>query len=69
MQFNVCYHILQEERAMYTITPTVESDITKIVCPYCKEKVPRIGLQKESKIQGLTFKCRKCGKLWEVKTE
>lgn len=54
---------------MFLITPTVESEITKIVCPHCKEKVPRIGIEKGSKISGLTFKCRKCGKLWTVKTE
>jgi len=54
---------------MLSITPTVKSEITHIVCPQCNEKVPRIGLQKDSKIDGLTFKCRKCGKLWTVKTE
>lgn len=54
---------------MFTITPTVESEITRIVCPHCNEKVPRVGLTKGSKIQGLTFKCRKCGRLWTVKTE
>ena len=54
---------------MLIITPTAESDITKIVCPHCGSKVPRIGLQKESKIKGLTFKCRTCGKLYEVTTE
>lgn len=54
---------------MLTITPTVESEITKIVCPHCNTKVPRLGLQKGSKIKGLTFKCRTCGKLFEVTTE
>lgn len=54
---------------MLKITPTVESDVTKIVCPHCHEKVPRIGIPKGSKISCLTFKCRKCGNLWEVKTE
>lgn len=54
---------------MLCITQTTESEITKIVCPNCKEKVPRIGLQKDSKVKGLTFKCKKCNKLWTVKTE
>ena len=54
---------------MLYITPTVQSEITKIVCPNCNEKVPRVGLQKDSKVQGLTFRCKKCGRLWTVKTE
>lgn len=54
---------------MLNITPAEKSDVTHIVCPHCKEKLTRIGLQKNSKIEGLTFKCRKCGKLWNVKTE
>lgn len=69
MRFIVCYHLLQEGKSMFTITPTVESEITKIVCPHCNTKVPRIGLKKGSKIKGLTFKCRTCGKLFEVTTE
>ncbi len=56
-------------KSMLTITPTMESEITKIVCPHCNTKVPRVGLKKDSLIKGLTFKCRTCGKLYEVKTE
>ena len=52
-----------------TITPTEKQEITKIVCPDCKEKVRQVGLLKESKIIGLTFKCKRCGKLWTVKSE
>ncbi len=47
----------------------VVQQITKIVCPKCNEKVPRVGLLKESRIEGLTFRCKKCGLLWELKTE
>ncbi len=54
---------------MLTITPAEKADITHIVCPYCKERLARVGISKGSKIVGLTFKCRKCGKLWNVKTE
>ena len=54
---------------MLNITPTVQSEFTKIVCPNCNKKVPRVGLQKDSKVQGLTFRCKKCGRLWTVKTE
>ena len=54
---------------MLLIAPTMESEITKIVCPHCNEKVQRIGIKKGSNIQGLTFKCRRCGKLWEVTTK
>lgn len=54
---------------MIFITPTEASDITKLVCPHCKEKVPRIGFAKDSKIIGLVFKCKRCGKGWTVTTE
>ena len=54
---------------MLSITPAVKSDITHIVCPHCKDKLARVGLEKDSKINGLTYKSRKCGKLWTVKTE
>ena len=54
---------------MLKIVQTEQSEITKLVCPKCSEKVPRVGLTKNSKIQGLTFKCRKCGTLWSVSTD
>ena len=54
---------------MLKIVPTDVSDITKVVCPHCRERVPRIGIKKNSRIDGLTFRCRKCGKLWEIITE
>lgn len=55
---------------MFTITPAkAASMLKKIACPECGEKVPRVGLLLGSKIKGLTFRCRKCGRLWEVKTE
>ena len=54
---------------MLTITSAQESEVTRLVCPNCHEKVARIGIKKGSKLHGLTFKCRRCGLLWEVKTE
>lgn len=54
---------------MFIIFPAKVSDVTKIICPQCNEKVPRIGLKQDSKVDGLTFKCRRCGELWEVKSE
>ena len=51
------------------ISSTEKQQITKIVCPECKEKVKSVGLLKESKIEGLTFRCRKCGAYKTVKTE
>ena len=55
---------------MFTIIPAeTASAVKKIACPGCGEKIPRIGLLRESKIQGLTFRCKRCGGLWEVKTE
>ena len=52
-----------------TITPTERKDITKLVCPECGERLRSVGLLSGSKIEGLTFKCRRCGKLWNVKSE
>ena len=54
---------------MLFIYPAGESTITKILCPRCKERVPRIGILAGSKIDGLTFRCKKCDGLWQVKTE
>lgn len=54
---------------MLKISPTTESEITKIVCPKCREKLARVGIEKGSRIEGLTFRCRRCGNLWSVKTE
>lgn len=54
---------------MIKITPAPSAANTKIICPACNEKIPRIGLLPGSKIEGLTFKCKRCGALWEVKTE
>jgi uncharacterized Zn finger protein len=51
------------------ITPTDRTDITRIVCPECKEKVHLVGLLKGSKIDGLTFRCKRCGRFWSVKSE
>lgn len=52
-----------------TIIPSEKQEITKIVCPACKEKVRYVGLAKESKISGLLFKCKRCGSQWTVKSE
>ena len=53
---------------MMNIIPANESEITRVVCPHCKERVARIGIKKESCINGLTFRCRRCGMLWELQT-
>lgn len=52
-----------------TITPAEKKDITKICCPQCNDRVRGIGLLKESRIEGLTFKCNRCKKLWSIKSE
>lgn len=51
---------------MFDISPATEAEITKIVCPGCHERLPRVGLLKNSNVRGLTFKCGRCGKLWAV---
>ena len=56
---------------MLTYTP-VEADrapsVTKLVCPHCGEKVRSVLLTKDSRIEGLSFKCKRCGSCWAVKT-
>ena len=49
--------------------PTEKQEITRLHCPACAEKVRGIGLLKGSHIEGLTFKCKRCGKFFSVKTE
>lgn len=53
------------------IKRTDRKDYTKIVCPDCGERVKGVGLLKDSKIDGLTFKCKnkKCAAEWVIKTE
>ena len=46
-----------------------KNEITKIVCPGCGEKVRGIGLEKDSKVEGLVFRCKRCGAYQSVKTE
>lgn len=65
----MCYDEIKEENAVIQIVPTTQAEVTKIVCPTCKEKVQRVAIKKDSKIDGLTFKCRRCSSLWEIKTE
>ena len=50
------------------IIETDKKEVTKIACPACGERVKQIGLRKDSVIDGLSFKCKKCGMFWEVKT-
>ena len=52
-----------------SIQPAERSDVKHIYCPACGEKLRGVGIAKDSRIFGLSFKCRKCGKLWSVKTE
>lgn len=54
---------------MITIKPTDKSDVTKLFCPECHEKVRGVGLEKGSAILGLSFTCKRCKRLWTVTTE
>ena len=54
---------------MIVMTETKPQEVTKLSCPACKEQVSRVGLIKGSTVDGLSFKCKKCGKLWVVKTK
>ena len=54
---------------MLTIIPAEACEVTRLKCPECKEKLPLVGIKKDSQIDGLSFKCKRCGKLWETKTK
>ena len=43
-----------------TVRKAPYAEITKIVCPECGERVRGVGLLKNSKIEGLTFRCKRC---------
>lgn len=53
----------------FKIVPAEKSEVTKILCPHCKDRLPRVALKKGSKCSGVTFTCRRCGMLWEIKSE
>jgi predicted RNA-binding Zn-ribbon protein involved in translation (DUF1610 family) len=54
---------------MVTIFPAEPQEVTSLECPACKQRVARIKLCKDSVIEGLTFKCKRCGRLWGVRAE
>lgn len=51
------------------IKRTDRKDFTKIVCPDCGDRIKGVGLLKDSRVDGLTCKCFKCGGTWVIKTE
>ena len=54
---------------MLEIVPAERQEVTKLVCPDCKERVKGVGLAKGSNIDGLLFTCRKCGAMKKVRTK
>lgn len=54
---------------MLMIDPIDPAEVTKINCPACGERLPRVGLLKGSHVNGVTFKCKRCGRIWEIKAE
>lgn len=53
---------------MLIMTPVDKSEITRLACKKCGDKLRGVGLRRDSKIDGLTFRCKRCGELWSVKT-
>ena len=49
------------------IVPSKEQSVRRIACPFCEEKIKGIGVLPGGSIDGLAFKCKRCGKFWEVK--
>lgn len=67
-------HICGMEKVMPIIITQTEkitekNGITRIVCPECGEKVKGVGLEKNSKIEGLVFRCKRCGTYHSVTTK
>lgn len=54
---------------MLTVTKTEPTEVRRIPCSTCGEKLPKVGLTKDSRVSGLTFRCGKCGTFNKVKTE
>lgn len=54
---------------MIEIKPAEPGEVKRIICPTCGVKLPRVGLKKDSKVDGLTFRCGKCGAFHEVTTK
>lgn len=50
------------------ITPAEEQEVTKLICRKCGQRVNGVGLAKNSKVEGLLFKCKKCGERNAVTT-
>lgn len=53
----------------FLIKRATEGEIKRLTCPACGEKVKYVGVTRDSKIHGLTFRCKRCHSLWEVETE
>ena len=51
------------------VVPAKKEEVTKIICPDCGEKVKGVGLLKGSRVDGLVFRCKKCGAYKEVKSK
>ena len=53
-----------------TITPAERTtEVTKILCPQCKERLRSVVLLKDSKVDKLSFTCTRCKNIWNVKSE
>lgn len=52
---------------MIEIKPTARSDVTAVKCPNCGNRLPNVGLFKDSFISGLTFRCPKCKNFFSVR--
>lgn len=51
------------------VVPAHRDEVTKIICPDCGEKVKGVGLLKGSRVEGLVFRCKKCGAYKEVRSK
>ncbi len=50
------------------ILPCEKTEVTRLVCPQCGEKVRGVGLLKNSVVSGLSFSCKRCHERWKIET-
>ena len=46
-----------------------KGEITRIICPDCGERVRNVVLLKNSHVDGLEFRCHRCGAFMSVSTD
>ncbi len=59
----------KEGKMLYIIKAQRVSGMQRIKCPECGLPVAHVAIDKDSKITGLKFNCRRCKEFFSVTTE